>query len=192
VSDGCRVVLVGMMGSGKTTVGRRLAALTGWPLHDNDELVARLFDATPREILATGGEPKLRDAESEALAMGLEAPAPSIVGAAAGTILDEANRRQLREVGTVVWLRAAAATVTERAMGAAHRPWLDTGGVDWVESAVADRAPLYASVADLTVETDGRPPAAIVKEIVARLPEVNPGCWPAPQPRRRVTSPRGR
>src|SRR5688500_5317320 len=109
-----------MMGSGKTTVGKLLARRTGWPLHDNDELVVRLFDATPRQILASGGEAKLRSAESEALAMGLEAPAPCIVGAAGGTILDEGNRRQLRGAGVVVWLRVTPAAIGERAMGAAH------------------------------------------------------------------------
>jgi shikimate kinase len=163
------VVLVGMMGSGKTTVGGLLARRTGWPLHDNDELVVRLFDATPRQILASGGEAKLRSAESEALAMGLEAPAPCVVGAAAGTILDEANRRQLRGAGIVVWLRATPATVGERAMGAEHRPWLDTGGESWIRDAVNERNPLYASVADLTVDADGRTPAKVAAEILAHL-----------------------
>jgi shikimate kinase len=158
-----------MMGTGKTTVGRLLARRTGWPLHDNDELVQRLFDATPREILASGGEPKLRAAEVEALAMGLEAPVPCIVGAAAGTILDEANRRQLRDSGVVVWLRATSATVGERTTGAKHRPWLDAGGESWIRDAVAERNPLYASVADVTVDVDGRSAAKVAAEIVDHL-----------------------
>lgn len=158
-----------MMGSGKTTVGRLLSDRTGWPLHDNDELVLRLFDATPRQILASGGETKLRAAESEALAMGLEAPAPSIVGAAAGTILDESNRRQLRDAGIVVWLRAGPATVEKRAMGAEHRPWLETGGESWIRDAVAERNPLYASVADVAVAADGRSARKVAMEILAHL-----------------------
>ena len=169
VGGTCRVVLVGMMGSGKTTVGRLLSEQTGWSLHDNDELVLRLFDATPRQILASGGEPRLRAAESEALAMGLEAPAPCIVGAAAGTILDEANRRRVRGAGVVVWLRAARATVEERAMGAAHRPWLDTGGESWIRDAVRERDPLYSSVADVTVAADGRAAGEVAAEILEHL-----------------------
>jgi len=172
MSAACRVVLVGMMGSGKTAVGRLLAARTGWPLHDNDELVLQLFDATPRQILAAHGEARLRAAESEALAMGLEAPPPSIVGAAAGTILDAANRDVLGHAGVVVWLRASAEEIDRRAMGAEHRPWLDTGGADWIREAVMARNPLYASVADLTLDTDSLKPAAVVDEIVAHLQEV--------------------
>jgi shikimate kinase len=163
------VVLVGMMGSGKTTVGRLLARQTGWPLHDNDELVLRLFDTTPRQILASGGEARLRAAESEALAMGLEAPPPCIVGAAAGTILDDANRRGLRSAGIVVWLRATPATVERRATGGKHRPWLDTGGESWIRDAVAERNPLYASVADATVDADGRGVAKVAAEILEHL-----------------------
>lgn len=163
-----------MMGSGKTTVGRLLARQTGWPLHDNDELVFRLFDATPRQILASGGEIKLRAAESEALAMGLEAPAPCIVGAAGGTILDDANRRNLRDAGIVVWLRAAPATVAKRAKGGSHRPWLDTGGESWIREAVTERDPLYASIADVTVDANARKPAAVASEILEHLREVEP------------------
>jgi shikimate kinase len=158
-----------MMGSGKSTVGRLLARRTGWPLLDNDELVLRLFDATPRQILASGGETKLRAAESEALAMGLEAPAPSIVGAAGGTILDEANRRRLRDAGVVVWLRASPATVEERATGAEHRPWLDAGGESWIRDAVTERNPLYASVAHVTVDADGREAREVAAEILEQL-----------------------
>jgi shikimate kinase len=173
------VVLVGMMGSGKTAVGRLLARQTGWPLHDNDELVIRLFDATPRQILATGGEARLRAAESEALAMGLEAPPPCIVGAAGGTILDDANRRQLRDAGIVVWLRATPATVAKRAMSGTHRPWLDTGGESWIRNAITERDPLYASVADVTVDANGRRAATIAAEILEHLRTFE-GCLPLP------------
>lgn len=158
-----------MMGSGKSTIGRLLSRRTGWPLHDNDELVLRLFDATPRQILASDGEARLRVAESEALAMGLEAPPPCIVGAAGGTILDESNRRQLREAGVVVWLRASPEIVARRAPGAKHRPWLDRGGEEWIRDAVDQRNPLYASVASVTVEADGRAPARIAAEILEQL-----------------------
>jgi shikimate kinase len=172
------VVLVGMMGSGKTTVGRRLSELTGWPLHDNDELVRRLFDATPREILARQGEPKLRAAESAALAMALAAPAPSIVGAAAGTILDAENREQLErlrrtQAAVVVWLQASPGTLATRSMDAEHRPWLDTGGSAWIEAAAAERDPLYASVADLVIDTDGRLAEEAANQLLEGLASVD-------------------
>jgi shikimate kinase len=166
-----------MMGSGKTTVGRLVSERTRWPLHDNDELVLRRFDATPRQILAEEGEGQLREAESQALALGLDAPEPCIVGAAAGTILDERNRRRLKRDGLVVWLRASVPNLEARATGGEHRPWLDRGRVAWIKAAVAKRDPLYASVADATVETDGRSSEAVATEILGWLSDL-PACRP--------------
>ena len=80
-----------MMGSGKSTIGRLLSEATGWPYIDNDELVRRSRGATARQILAERGEDRLRDAESDALMLGIETPPPAVVGVAAGTILDPAN-----------------------------------------------------------------------------------------------------
>jgi shikimate kinase len=168
------VILVGMMGSGKTTVGRLLSKRTGWPYHDNDVLLDRLFGATPRQVLAQSGEARLRESESSALALGLERAAPCIIGAAAGTILDEANRRLLGEAGIVVWLRATPESLNERAFGAEHRPWLDTGGEAWIRSSVVERDPLYGSVADVIVDTDGREPGMIAEEILGRVAALCP------------------
>ncbi len=161
-----------MMGSGKTTVGSLLAERTGWPYHDNDELLKRLLAASPREVLAVSGEVALRESESRALAQGLESSAPCIVGAAAGTILDERNRRLLGESGIVVWLHATPDALNERAFGAEHRPWLDTDGQPWVRSTVAERDPLYAGVARVTVDTDGRDAEQVAEEILARIAEI--------------------
>ena len=177
MADGCRVVLVGMMGSGKTTIGRLLSERTGWSYHDNDELLARLFRATPREIFASRGVAALREAESRALALGLDAPPPCIVGAPGGAILDEASRRRLRAAGIVAWLRASAEELKARAMGGAHRPWIDTGGGSWIAAAVDVRDPLYASVADITLNTDGRSPRDTVRELLAELVAID-ACRP--------------
>src|SRR5687767_8345245 len=89
----CRVILIGMMGSGKTTVGQLLSSATGWPYVDNDALVGQSHRRTSREILAAEGKEKLREAEAGALVLGLDLPPPVILGVAAGTILDAANRR---------------------------------------------------------------------------------------------------
>ena len=167
----CRVILVGMMGSGKTTVGRLLSERTGWPYHDNDELLDLLFGATPRQVLAASGEDRLRESESSALALGLRSPAPCIVGTAAGTILDEHNRQLLTRSGIVVWLRATPAVLGERALGAEHRPWLDTGGEAWILASAAERDPLYGSIADLVVDTRGRMPGEIADEILGGIAE---------------------
>ena len=158
-----------MMGSGKTTVGRALAERIGWPYVDNDELLGRLVGATPKQILAEHGESKLRESESAALALGLETPPPCIIGTAAGTILDAANRDALRQRGLVVWLRATAEALTERSIGATHRAWLDEGGPAWIRETVAERYPLYELVADITLDVADRSAGDLAREIEQRV-----------------------
>ena len=164
-----------MMGSGKSTIGRLLSEATGWPYIDNDELVRRSRGATARQILAERGEDRLRDAESDALMLGIETPPPAVVGVAAGTILDPANRERLRTGGVVVWLRTDAAILESRAVGAEHRPWVDSGMRTWISDAAAERESLYASVADIVIDTGARPPEASAAELLDRLRDI-PAC----------------
>jgi shikimate kinase len=185
----CRVLLIGMMGSGKSTIGRLISEATGWPYVDNDELVRRSHGATARQILAEHGEAPMRAAESEALARGIRDPAPSVIGVAGGTILQPENHELLRSGGVVVWLRADAPALESRAMGADHRPWLDTGGGSWIRDAVAERDPLYASVADRVIDTGTKPAeesAAELLEWLATLPAcraaISSGEPPEPDP----------
>jgi shikimate kinase len=162
----CRILLVGMMGSGKSTIGRLLAQATGWPYADNDDLVVHARGATSRRLVAERGEAEMRRAESEALVAGLALPPPAIVGVAAGVILADAHRRALRDGGIVVWLRAAAGVLAERAGGGDHRPWLDADPVAWMSAALAEREALYASVSDQVIDTDAMPPEAAVGDLL--------------------------
>lgn len=171
----CRILLVGMMGSGKSTIGRLLSGLTGWSYVDNDDLVRRHTGTTAREILARDGEAAKRAAESHALRLGLEAPPPTIVGVAAGTILDASDRERLRSSGIVVWLRAEPSVLAQRAKGAAHRPWLDGDAAAWMEAAAAERDPLYRSIADLSIDT-GAATAEVVAAEVADWLARDPAC----------------
>ena len=171
----CRVILVGMMGSGKSTIGRLLSEATGWPYADNDELVVRSHGATPRRLLAERGEAAMRAAESSALALGVEVPGPAIIGAAAGTILDERNRDRIRDGGIVVWLTAASSVLAARAAGSEHRPWLEGDAESWMREAAAERNPLYASVAEITLDTASGSPEAVAEELRQRLSE-HPAC----------------
>jgi shikimate kinase len=169
----CRVILIGMMGSGKTTIGQLLAQATGWTYVDNDELVRRRSGSTARQLLASEGRSRLREVESEALALGLELPSPVIVGVAAGTVLDEANRARLRDGGVVVWLRAPAAALIDRAMDAAHRPFVDRAGSEWLITTTAEREPLYREMAQVTVDTGTGTPEDAVRAIREHLAGVN-------------------
>lgn len=164
-----RVVLLGMMGSGKSSVGVALATRTGWPFIDNDALVQRATGHTARQLLALSGEDVMRAAESAALRTGMTVPPPVIVATAAGTILDPDDRAQIEQGGFVVWLRADAVTLAERAVGSEHRPWLEEDPVGWFRTALDTRDPLYAAVADLVVDTGSTRPDAAAEAIVARI-----------------------
>ncbi|HET9444488.1 MAG TPA: shikimate kinase, partial [Acidimicrobiales bacterium] len=100
------VLLVGMMGSGKTTVGRRLARELGWDYLDSDEQVCRRTGRTVREIFEADGEAAFRAEEKRALAEAAGAGRPTVISVAGGAVLDPDNRRILSEAGTVVWLDA--------------------------------------------------------------------------------------
>jgi shikimate kinase len=177
-----RILLVGMMGSGKSTIGRELAARLGWPYVDNDDLVHRAAGQTARELLAAGGTAAVRAAEAAALDAGLAEPPPVIVGVAAGTILDASARARLARAGTVVWLRARPATLVRRTAAVhddpsgAHRPWYGgrAGAAAWFETEDERREPLYAAVADVVVNAeraDGteHSPAELAEAVVDAL-----------------------
>ena len=164
-----RVLLLGMMGSGKSSVGRALAERTGWPFVDNDALVERATGMTARDLLRDRGEAALREAESDALRAGLRIPVPAIVATAAGTIMRPEDRERIDDGGLVVWLRAPAEVLAARATGAAHRPWLDDDPVAWFRQTIAERAPLYRAVADLEIDTGSTDPGAAAQRVVERL-----------------------
>lgn len=164
-----RVLLVGLMGVGKSAVGQGLARLTGWPYADNDELVQRATGQDAQQIGARG-EAALRDAESAALGEALSAAAPSVAAIAAGVVTREADRRRLREGGFVVWLRAPADVLAKRVMADDQpRPWLDHDPVGVLDRLATERDPLYAEVADLTLDTDQVLPPDCAQRILAAL-----------------------
>ena len=169
---------MGMMGSGKSTIGRLLSERTGWPYHDNDALLQRDRGLTARELLAVAGEEEMRVAEGHALRLGLAQPEPCIVGAPAGTIIEPDSRAALAGNSLVVWLRASPQTLAGRAAGAAHRPWLDGDAEGWMRRTLEERGPLYESVADYTIDTDGRSPHETVADILAWLNSLDAcGAW---------------
>ena len=156
-----------MMGSGKTSVGRALAQRTGWRYLDNDALVQAASGRTARELAAADVQ-ELRRHESEALLGGLRADPPVIVGAAGGVVLDPTVGQAIGDA-FVVWLRASPATLATRAVGAAHRPWLEGDALAWMEETASAREPAYEALASVAVDTDERSPGEVADAIVAAL-----------------------
>lgn len=163
-----RVLLIGMMGAGKTTVGRALGRLLGWPYLDNDELLERAVGKDTRRVQEEDGEGALRRAESAALDAALSRPGPLVAGVAGGVVMDPLNRRRLQTGGFVVWLRASIPTLVRR-VADSHRPWLgdDPGAV--LKRLYAGRGPLYESVASLVLDVDDTPPDVLADRIASAL-----------------------
>jgi shikimate kinase len=161
-----RVLLLGMMGAGKSTVGHAIAARTGWSYLDNDELVVRSTGRTARDILDADGEPALRAAESAALTEALRLEPPVVAGVAGGTVLVPTDRARLAEARGVVWLRAGVDTLVARVGAGVDRPWLQPDPRSAISRMVREREPLYAQVADLVVDVEHRTPEQVADVVL--------------------------
>jgi len=156
-TDPRHIVLVGMMGAGKSSVGRVLAARLGRPLLDTDDLVEEATGRSVREIWATDGEPAYRELEAGVLAEALAAPAPSVIAAGGGIVLRAGNRATLASSGAyVVWLLADVDVLVQRARHGGHRPLLDDDPEGTLRRMFIDREPLYREVASAIVSVDNR------------------------------------
>ena len=162
------IVLIGMMGSGKTTVGDALAALTGWRYMDNDELVRAVSGRAPEEIDATDGEAVLHAVEAQALRHALTAPPPLIAGAAAWVVTDPASAALLQAQPAVIYLRARPDTLRARIGAGAGRRMAATD-LEWLRARHAERDTTYRTVATLTVDTDELDAGAVAKQILGAI-----------------------
>jgi shikimate kinase len=167
--------LVGMMGAGKSTVGRLLAARLGWPFLDLDQLIEAEAGMPVPALFASEGEAAFRDREEALLgriASGCGFPQPAVVATGGGAVLREMNRERMRVTGLVIWLEADPALLVERtvAEGIAKRPLL--AGADpasRLTELLAQRAPLYGQAAHRQIRTSGRDPEAVAAEILSIL-----------------------
>ena len=161
------LVLVGLMGSGKTTVSRVIAERLQRRVLDSDAVIEARTGRTVREIFATDGEVAFRTLESEVLAEALASDEPVVIAAAGGVVLSDANRLALRAAkAKVVWLCANPTVLVERVKSGAHRPLLDGDVQGTLLRMAADREPLYREVADAIVSVDNRSVADIVEAIL--------------------------
>jgi shikimate kinase len=162
-----RMVLVGMMGAGKSTVGRELAGRLGWRFLDSDALVEESTGSTVAELFASGGEEAFRVEESRVLAEALSSDAPAVVSAAGGVVLAPGNRELLATAGAVVWLRARPETLAARVGDGHGRPLLHDDPGAALAELDAVRRPLYGEVADVIVDVDDLDLPTVVDRILA-------------------------
>jgi shikimate kinase len=163
-----RIFLIGLMGSGKSTIGRRLSREIGWPYLDNDQLIRDVTGQAAPDLEAAGGVEALHAAETVAFERSLTLDPPVIVGVAAWVVTRPDLRSQMHDAGRVVWLRAEPETLLARA-GTGQGRRADALSSEWIERVAAERAPWFASVADLVIDVDLRRPREVVGDIVDRL-----------------------
>jgi shikimate kinase len=173
------VVLVGMMGAGKSSVARRLAKLLHRRVYDSDAMITARTGHTVAQLFDEGGEPAFRSLETDVLDEALSADPPGIVAAAGGVVLSPVNRARLREAsadgGVVVWLRAPASVLAGRVHPGDHRPLLADDPAGTLARLAAEREDLYAAVADATVDTGAAPFDTVVTNVVGAIDTVLAG-----------------
>lgn len=173
-----RLVLVGMMGAGKTAVGRRLAARLSdrdggadgrWVHVDTDSLVEAETGCSVAQLFATAGEVEFRKEEHRALVAAMASGGAAVVSTGGGVVLAEANRALLRRAGVVVWLRASTQTLASRVGTDGRRPLLGADPARTLTELTARRAALYDEVADVVVDVDGRSVAEVADVVLAAV-----------------------
>jgi len=157
--------LIGMMGSGKSAAGMAAAAMVDAGFVDTDDVVARRAGCSIAELWGTVGEQAFRQMESAAI-IDAEGGEPSVIATGGGAVLDPANVAVMRRSGTIVWLRAAPATLAERVGDGRTRPLLASESVgEDVEQIAAARQAAYTEAADTVIDTDALDLGAVASTI---------------------------
>jgi shikimate kinase len=164
------VALVGMMGAGKTSLGRRLAARLEVPFRDADQEIETAAGLTVSEIFVKFGEPYFRDGERRVIAR-LLSEAPHILASGGGAFMDPDTRAAMRQSALTIWLKAPAGVLLSRVKKRDTRPLLQGGDPkETIEKLLAVREPVYAQ-ADITLECVDESHHSAVDRIIAVLRE---------------------
>jgi shikimate kinase/3-dehydroquinate synthase len=165
---GRSIVLVGLMGAGKTSIGRRLAARLGLPFRDADSEIEAAAGCTVPELFARYGEPAFRDGERRVIRRLLSAE-PLVLAFGGGAYLDPATRATVREEAVSVWLRCQLPTLLRRVAGRDHRPLLQGGDrAEIMRDLMAKRYPVYAE-ADIVVDCGDESPDTTTSHVLAAV-----------------------
>jgi shikimate kinase len=166
----CHIVVVGLMGAGKTEVGRRLAARLGLPWRDSDRDIEAKTGLTVRELRDRDGVDAMHAREAAQLHEALADPEPSVISAAASTVdVPECREALLAPDVAVVWLRASPEVLARRfASSDKHRPEFGDSPLQFLTEQAARRDPLFTSLDPVVVDVDAmRPPEAVARALEA-------------------------
>lgn len=160
------IVLAGFMASGKTTVGEILARMTGKRLVDTDKMVEAGAGKTISRLFAEDGETFFRAAERTTVAL-VSGGSDQVIALGGGAVLDRLNVEEIKERGVVYLLDVSPDEVARRAGAGSGRPLLGAGGVEDIEYLMRKRQSYYLEAADVVIDTTGRSPEEIAREIAA-------------------------
>lgn len=162
------IVLVGLMGAGKSCVARKLAARIGRPFIDADAEIEAAAGCTVAEIFERLGETAFRDGERKVMARLLDGP-PAVLAAGGGAFIDPDTRALIAAKAVSVWLRADLEVLVKRTAGRSHRPLLNAGDPrEVLRRLIEKRHPIYAQ-ANLIVDTSDQPADVTVEQVLAAL-----------------------
>ncbi len=165
------LILIGMMGSGKSTVGKRLALLLGRPFVDADTMLEQRCGVPVSTIFELEGEAGFRRREAQLISE-LVQPSGCVLATGGGAVLDPASRALMHRDGFVVYLQAGVADLWHRLRRDRGRPLLRTSDPRArIEALVAHRDPLYRETAHLVITTGRQPVERAVADIAAALPD---------------------
>ena len=166
------IILVGFMGTGKTTVGTLLSERTGFPLIDMDSQIEAEEGRSINDIFAQSGEPYFRQLERE-MVQKLSKKSGCIISTGGGIVLNPENISDFAQSGLVVCLSASPEKLLERLKNDSTRPLLARDKQDQIIQLLADRKPLYEAI-DFQIQTDALSPDQIAEQIIARYNKINP------------------
>ena len=162
------LVLIGLMGSGKTTIGRRLAARLDVPFVDADDEVERAAGCSIADMFEVHGEAAFREGEKRVIARLLEGQ-PGVMATGGGAFMNEETREKIKESGISIWLRADLDVLVRRCGRRDDRPLLKNGDMrETLESLIDQRYPIYGE-AKITVDTGDMPHRTVVDNIMDEL-----------------------
>ncbi len=163
------VVLVGMMGSGKSSVGRRLATRLGLSFVDADVEIETAAGMSIPEIFAQRGETEFRDGERRVISRILATRAPLVLATGGGAFMNAETRARIAALGVSIWLRAEFEVLMRRVRKRSNRPLLQTADPEaTMRRMLAEREPVYA-LADLTLTSRDDPHEVVVEDAVVAL-----------------------
>ncbi len=166
------IILIGFMGSGKTFIGKNLAAQWEVELLDTDSYIEQQKGCTIAEIFAAEGETSFRQLETACLEALLADQQKKVIATGGGLPMTAANRPRLRQLGTIVYLQTSSAEVMRRLRGDNTRPLLKGGDtLNKIEQLMKQRIPVYEQIADIIINTEGKGQAAITEAIITAVTE---------------------